>query len=132
VFGAPRIIIGLLANVLPWSWKRFVYRTVLRYVIHDSAYVGFSLVPVKHLSMGANCRIGHLNVIRGCDSLILQTPSTIGHLNVITAVPSKLEYDGHRPTDHGTILLVHERASIGNFRALRSHGEGRDWLCCIR
>ena len=132
MLGAPRVAIGLLSNFLPWRWKRFVYRNILRYAVDDSAYVGFSIILVRHLSMGGGSRIGHFNLVRGCDSLLLQASSTIGHLNVVTAVPSSRHDGAGAPMEHGILLLVHEGTDVGNRQVIESHGEGRDWLCCIR
>lgn len=80
--------VSLIACLLPWPLKRVVYRKVLRYQISDAASVGFSLIRADFVSLGRGARIGHLNVIRGCASVIVGDHSGIGNFNWITAHPT--------------------------------------------
>lgn len=83
-----RTVVELLAIALPWRLKRLLYRRLLGYEISPTAYIGFSFLSARSMVMADGASIGHLNIIRGCDSVALDSYATIGNFNWISAYPS--------------------------------------------
>jgi acetyltransferase-like isoleucine patch superfamily enzyme len=77
-------IIAFLPQVLKRHFLTFFYG----FEISKSSYIGLSLLNVKHLVLKDNARIGHLNVFKGLEKLIVGSHSSIGNLNWITGFPS--------------------------------------------
>ena len=82
-----RLIVSLLGCLLPRRTKNAVYRRLLHYDISETARVGLTLILVENLFLGEGVSIGHLNFIRGHESVTLQDHSAIGSLNWIGAHP---------------------------------------------
>lgn len=59
----PRRICCLIAVVLPLDIKRWIYRRYLGWEISDTAQIGLSFIDADHVTLAANSRIGHLNLI---------------------------------------------------------------------
>ena len=130
MLGFLRLAVGALCTLLPWRFKRAAYRHLLRYVIHETAYVGFSLVLTKYLTMGENARIGHFDVIRGCDSIVCEEAVRVGNLNWISASASPP--DGSPGLGEGSVLFFHQGVRTANWQLIRPDNQGRDWLWCVR
>lgn len=81
-----RTLLAALAVVLPGRLRRFVHVRLLGHAIDPTAHLGHSFVDVDHLEMGARARIGHLNVVRGCERVHLADDAVIGHLNFVNAI----------------------------------------------
>ncbi len=127
-----RALIALLATVLPWPAKRFLFVHLLGARIDASARIGLSIVIARRLELGAGARIGHLNVIRGMSILSLGEGALIGNLNWITALPEGhgvhfIDARDRRPhlvlEEHGTITNRHlvecsDLVHIGRFGGL--------------
>lgn len=110
-----RLLISLLALLLPWPLRRLVLVYLFGYSIHKTARIGFSLVCPVHLEMGPGAHIGHLTLCKsGVDLLHLGEGAAIGNLNWITGEPlgASLHFqdlEGRRPE-----LIVHDQAAITN------------------
>jgi len=131
-----RVIIAVVAAVLPWRAKRLVYRRLLGYRVSESAFVGCSLLLSKHVALGPHCRIGNLNVLRGC-RVVLDESAVIGNLNWITGFPEddRTAFPYHSERDplfhlgaHAAVTSRHviecsdavrieEFASVGGYRS---------------
>lgn len=107
-----RDAVCLIACLLPWPLKRLVYRKVLHYQISDSAGVGFSLIKADYVCLGRGARIGHLNVIRGCASVIVGDHSSIGNFNWVTAHPTNDTRHYAKQLDRRPELSMGMHASI--------------------
>ncbi len=127
-----RVSLGVSASLLPWRYKRVVYRRALLYDIDDTAYVGFSILLSKYLSLGKHARIGHLNVISGYDSVVMQESSRVGSFNWISAASLDADEAFGACNESGRVLLVHRKAAVTDGNVIKLRGDGRDWLCCIR
>ena len=83
-----RRFVTVSSVLLPW----FLRRRLLNMVGHDidpTSSVGLSLVFPERIRLGPRARIGHLNVIKGMDDLILADFAKIGHINWITGRPTR-------------------------------------------
>lgn len=79
-----RLAVALFMIVLPSRLRAEVGRRLFGWKIDPTAYLGMSIVVVRHLSLGPGASIGHLNVIWGLDELRLGEGSSISTRNWIT------------------------------------------------
>lgn len=49
--------------------------------IHNDAYIGFSFINVKHLTVAENAKIKHLVKMKGLESVVLKSNSYVGNHN---------------------------------------------------
>jgi len=97
---------------LPWTLRRRLLNKLFGYAISKEARIGLSIViPFERLAMGPGARIGHLNLIRGMDAVILDPSSAIGHLNWIYGIPTYFHHLAHEP-DRVAQLVLEEGAVI--------------------
>jgi acetyltransferase-like isoleucine patch superfamily enzyme len=103
--------------VLPGPLRAELARKVLGWDIDPTAYIGRSVIMVKHVTMGPESNIGPFNVIRGLDELRLGKGASIGTRNWIQTHPIArrvLESQGqaHEPSlimgDWAKITVGHE------------------------
>jgi acetyltransferase-like isoleucine patch superfamily enzyme len=73
--------------LLPSRLKGSLGRRLLGWDIHPTAYIGRSVILVRHLSMGPGASIGPLNVIRDLDELCMAEGASIAARNWITGFP---------------------------------------------
>jgi serine acetyltransferase len=98
-----RNLAAALTLILPWGVRRRVLEALFGFEIHSTARIGFSWVVPRRLVVGPHARIGHLNVIRQVQTVILEEGGTIGGLNWITA---NLESSDEIALDERTSQLV--------------------------
>lgn len=82
-----RLAVALFMIVLPSRLRAEVGRRFFGWEIDPTAYLGRSIIVVRHLSLGAGASIGHLNVIWDLDELRLGDGSSISTRNWITGYP---------------------------------------------
>lgn len=109
-----RVLIALLAVLLPWPAKRLVFVHLLGAHIDGNARIGLSVVIARRIELGAGARIGHLNVIRGLSLLSLGEGALIGNLNWITALPEGDRAHFVHARDRRPHLVLEEHATITN------------------
>lgn len=111
----PSMLASLALVFLPWYFKRMVLVHIYGNVIHKNAYIGMSFLAVKHMQLGDDTRIGHLNVVKGLESMVLGQAARIGNLNWITGFPmnSNTEHFNH-VINRFPSLNVEEHAAITN------------------
>jgi acetyltransferase-like isoleucine patch superfamily enzyme len=107
------VIRKLLIFFLPWKLRRLALNKWFKYNIDKTAYVGFSWIFPKYLSMAAGSRIGHLSVAIHLDAIYIGTNSTIGRSNWITGFPSGAN-SKHFKHQHGRKSIL----KIGNESAI--------------
>lgn len=117
-----RRVVALLLTFLPARLKRPVARLLLGWDIHPTAYLGRSVVMVRHLSMGPGSSIGPLNVIRNLEELRLGEGASIATRNWVTGWPLGSDVFAHSP-DRYPALVLGEGAMIT---------VGHDIDCCDR
>ena len=78
-----RLALAYVFAVVPMSLKRIIARYLYRWDIHSTAYIGPSVLTVRHLSMGPGSSIGGRNVITNLDQLRLGEGATIGSGNMM-------------------------------------------------
>lgn len=83
-----RTVVEVLAIALPWRLKRLLYRRVLGHEVSRTAYVGFTFLSARSVALGDGAFIGHFNIIKGSDLVVLDDHATIGNFNWISAYPS--------------------------------------------
>ena len=81
-------ILQAFCVVMPWGIKRRLLRLFFGYQLHPTAYIGFSWIFPKDLTMNEHSTIGHLNVALHLDRVFVGANSSIGRSNWITGFPS--------------------------------------------
>ncbi len=82
---------------------KWVLQKLYQYDIGEGARIGYSIILAKHLRLGRNAVIGHLNIVKHIDNLELGENSGIGNRNFITGfsvsdpVVVKNEHFSHLP-----------------------------------
>lgn len=122
---------AVLMIVLPSRLKRHLGRWLYGWDIHPTAYLGRSVIQVRHLSMGPGASIGPRNVIRGLEVLRLEEGASIATRNHIIGWPLTATVFPHSPNrdpslivgKHAMITVGHEidcsdRVEIGDYAAL--------------
>ena len=87
-------ILQAFCVVMPWGIKRRLLRLFFGYQLHPTAYIGFSWIFPKDLTMNEHSTIGHLNVALHLDRVFVGANSSIGRSNWITGFPSGTD-SGH-------------------------------------
>lgn len=122
---------AILMIFLPSAWKRPLGRRLLGWDVHPTAYIGRSVILVRHLSMGPESSIGPRNVIRHLEELRLGEGAKIGARNSITGIPLGSPAFSHSPRRdpsfimgaHAILTEAHEvdcadRVEIGEHAAI--------------
>jgi acetyltransferase-like isoleucine patch superfamily enzyme len=91
--------------VLPSRLKRHVGRLLLGWDIDPTAYIGRSVILVRHLSMGPGSSIGPLNVIRHLEELRLGEGASIATRNWITGWPLSSDVYTHSPDRRPSLIM---------------------------
>jgi acetyltransferase-like isoleucine patch superfamily enzyme len=78
-----RLAFAHLFAFLPMPLKRLVARWAYGWDIHPTAYIGPSVLTVRHLSMGAGASIGGRNKITNVNQLRMGEGATIGSGNLV-------------------------------------------------
>ena len=78
-----RLAFAYVFAFVPMSLKRLIAKHVYKWDIHPPAYIGPSVLTVKHVSMGPGASIGGRNVITNLNELRLGEGATIGSGNMI-------------------------------------------------
>lgn len=91
--------------VLPSRLKRHLGRLLFGWDIHRTAYIGRSVILVRHLSMGPGASIGPLNVIRDLEELRLGEGASIATRNWISGWPLSSEGFTHSPNRRPSLIL---------------------------
>jgi len=95
--------------VLPARVKALVGRRLLGWDIAPTAYIGRSVILVRHLSMGPGSSIGPLNMIRDLEELRLGEGASIATRNWITGLPrgnsGRAEPFPHSPHRRPSLIL---------------------------
>jgi carbonic anhydrase/acetyltransferase-like protein (isoleucine patch superfamily) len=100
-----RLVWAVCMIVLPSRLKRHVGRLLLGWDIDPTAYIGRSVILVRHLSMGPGSSIGPLNVIRHLDELRLGEGASIATRNWITGWPMSSEAYTHSPNRRPSLIM---------------------------
>lgn len=124
-----RTLLAAVVAVAPRRAKPLLYRRLLGYQVSSTASIGVSLIDVARCRIGAgvsighgnfmvrtgeldigdHVRVGHLNVIRGGESVILEPWVEIMRLNELNSIPDPIVSN---PTDPrlrlgaGTVLTA--------------------------
>jgi acetyltransferase-like isoleucine patch superfamily enzyme len=78
-----RLALAYVFAFLPMSLKRIVARHIYGWDIHPTAYIGPSVLTVRHVSLGPGASIGGRNVITNLNELRLEEGATIGSGNMM-------------------------------------------------
>lgn len=80
-------LIGLIIVFFPGLLKKYLYKTVFGYKIDPTAKIGFSYIACEHMLLEKNTRIGHFNIIKGLNEVLIKESAIISSLNWISAYP---------------------------------------------
>lgn len=98
------ILLQIACLCLPWPLRRRVLVAAFGWDIDPTARIGLSLLSTPRLRMGPNSRIGHLNIARYIEELILGRGALLGNKNWISGYPigSKRAFEdsGRAPSLH--------------------------------
>ena len=100
-----RLVLALCMVVLPSRLKRHLGRWLFGWDIDRTAYIGRSVILVRHLSMGPGASIGPLNVIRNIEELRLDEGASIATRNWISGWPLSSEVFTHSPDRQPSLVL---------------------------
>jgi acetyltransferase-like isoleucine patch superfamily enzyme len=78
-----RLAFAYVFAFVPMSLKRIIAQRIYKWDIHPSAYIGPSVLTVRHVSMGPGASIGGRNVITNLNELHLGEGANIGSGNLI-------------------------------------------------
>lgn len=98
--------------VLPAQLRAELARKLLGWDIDPKAYIGRSVIMVKHVTMGPESVIGPYNVIRGLDELRLGKGATIGTRNWIQTHPIARRVLDAQGQSHEPSLVMGDWAKI--------------------
>jgi acetyltransferase-like isoleucine patch superfamily enzyme len=107
-----RLALAYVFAFLPMSLKRLVARHVYRWDIHPTAYIGPSVLTVRHLSMGPGASIGGRNTITNVNQLRMGEGAVIGSGNLVKG------WWGHPTqelTERDPSLLLGDHAQIASY-----------------
>lgn len=76
-----RLLLLLLATLLPLNLKLFTYRKIMGWRIGRNVRIGFSYIDADQVCIGENVCIGHLNVIRCIKRLQIGENSRLVNFN---------------------------------------------------
>jgi len=79
------LLIQLLAMLLPAGIKRALFTSALGWSIGSGTTIGCSIILAKRVTIGADCRIGHLNIFGRLKELQINNATEIGNLNHFSA-----------------------------------------------
>lgn len=108
-------ILVIAGMIFPWAVRRWLLQNLFGYEIHPTAWIGYAWVFPEKLCMGANSRIGTMNVCKGLNLLQLGEYSSIGNLNWISGFP-KDHYSPHfaDQVNRNPCLLLGDHSAITN------------------
>lgn len=99
-------IVQSVAMILPWSARRYLLCTLLKFRIHASARIGYSIILAQKVVVCANAKVGSFNVVKGLNELFLDEWASLGSLNWITGgQPLCGDYFSHRPDRHPSVVI---------------------------
>jgi acetyltransferase-like isoleucine patch superfamily enzyme len=78
-----RLVFAYVFAFVPMSLKRIIAQRIYNWDIHPTAYIGPSVLTVRHVSMGPGASIGGRNVITNLNELRLGEGANIGSGNMI-------------------------------------------------
>lgn len=85
-------MLNLLTQVLlmpfPWAVRRFALRRLLKFELHNDAFIGLSLIMADRVVLKEGARVGNLTVIKGLDLVELNVHARLGNLNWVTGFPN--------------------------------------------
>jgi acetyltransferase-like isoleucine patch superfamily enzyme len=100
-----RFLWAFLLVVLPAPLRAELGRRVFGWDIHPTAYLGRSIILVRHVSMGPRSSIGHRNVIRALEELRLEEGAAIATRNWIVGIPLSVDGFPASPNRWPSVLL---------------------------
>lgn len=97
---------------LPWPLRRRLLNWLFGFRIHPEAKVGLSLLLVDRLSLDRQSKIGHLTIIKGLQSVVLDERASLGNLNWVTAVSIASKRHFTADVGRATQLHIEQHAAI--------------------
>ncbi len=94
------------------SLKRIIARRIYRWDIHPTAYIGPSVLTVRHVSMGPGASIGGRNVITNLNELRLGEGANIGSGNMIKGW---WDHPTQKLPERNPSLFLAEHAQIASY-----------------
>lgn len=130
-----RLLWALCTIALPWPLKRHLAKMLFGWEIHPTAYIGRSVILVRHLRMEAGASIGPFNVIKDVEEVRMAEGASIASRNWITGFPLSAEPFPHSPGrepvlvmgKYSMITVAHEidcsdRVELGDYAAIAGFG----------
>jgi len=107
-----RLAFAYVFAYLPMSLKRVIARRVYKWDIHPTAYIGPSVMTVRHVSMGPGASIGGRNVITNVNELNMAKDASIGSGNMIKGW---WDHPTDKLPDRNPSIYMAEHAQIASY-----------------
>lgn len=104
----------LLTLFLPWILRRAFLNALFGFKIDPTARIGLSWFIPNHLEMGPRSSIGHFNVCKGLDLVVIGPDASIGRLNWITGFPSDDRTHFTQDVNRRPELILEEHSAVTN------------------
>jgi len=109
-----RILVACITFVFPWTVRRWLLEWLFGYQIHPTSRIGLSWFFPKRLVMEAHSNVGHLNVCKGLDLVVLKQYSIIARGNWITGYPKNKTTHYYDQKDRLPQLILEEHVGISS------------------
>lgn len=106
------MVLNFFVALLPWPIKRIILKYLYKYDLGVNCYIGLSYVFPKKMCLKDGARIGHLNVIKALEEVVLGEYSIISNLNWITSHPKQDNKFFKNYPDRRAVLILGEHAAI--------------------
>ena len=131
-----KLLISLIAILLPQRLKKSIYKTIFHYSIGENVYIGFSWLFAENMEIGNGVNIGHLNVFKKVPLVVIGRDTVISNRNIFTSchlftneigrikkgVNPKIEIGCHVGVGIGHYFDIQDTIKIGDFTTIAGLG----------
>lgn len=111
---ALKLLVQVCLFFVPWPLRRVLLKRLLGFQLAADSRIGFSVIGASLVCLDSKSRIGHLNVFKGLNRLVLGEAATIGRGNWISAYPLGLRRHFAHVPDRNPSLLLGPHSAVTN------------------
>lgn len=108
-----KLVLSVVCLFFPGRLRNWALKVFLNYDVHPEASVGLSLIVADRCVISEGASIGHFNVLRNLEEVVLGEAAIIGTFNWVFGAPRSISSFGGQP-------LRRSRLSMGRHSALVS------------